>query len=328
MRKSLIASILAAGGVALGFSPAGAQTVNPPWIMPIEAAAPTQDAWSDFAYQSFIALNWPATGTYRGAPDEDKTLGAVGLDGQLLPTVWQTYRTRADIFLQDGASPAPWNSAAGVSCGNGTLEVFRETPAQPSGVLKAARYGDHTFGSDLNQAGFPFPDAAGVEGLRGALTDQQGFYVRYDVMMNEAEFNYLLRTGYYGSARQVADNKANAFDLSFPINNQSPDVHDLPAYAQQGVVEIKASWRRLGTSDDDTRYYHMQAFTLDGAGECQGPFTFGLVGFHILRLNSFDKNDLVLGDLRAGGQCLRQYPVVQPRGNSDAGICRWLPRRR
>lgn len=306
MRKSIIASILAAGSAALAVATAGAQTVNPPWIMPIEAAAPTQDAWNDFAYQSLIALNWPATGTYRGEPDADKKLGAVGSDGQLLPTVWQTYRTRADIFLQDGVSPAPWNSSpGGPSCGDGTSPIFWETPAKPSGVLKASKYGDHAFGSDLNQAGFPYPTSQGIEGLRGALTDQRGYYVRYDVMMNQAEFNYLLRTGYYGSAKQAADNKANRFNSTFPTDNNSPDVKGLPRYAQQGVVEIKASWRRLGPGDDKKRYYNMQAYTLDGAGTCQGPFAFGLVGFHILRLTpstkttwfwaTFEQVDNILG---------------------------------
>ena len=59
---------------------------------------------------------------------------------------------------------------------------------------------------------------------------------------------------------------------------------DLPDWARQGAVEIKASWRILDKAKDiPGRYFTTRAAFLKPNGEVSAPLTLGLVGLHILR---------------------------------------------
>lgn len=76
-----------------------------------------------FAWNSFIALNWPAVvpdtanGFQRGFPDTTKSFAAAGPDDLL---VWETLKEKREIFLADpftgkitsNPMPKPWNSAS------------------------------------------------------------------------------------------------------------------------------------------------------------------------------------------------------------------------
>ncbi|HEC84751.1 MAG TPA: hypothetical protein ENI48_05865, partial [Thioploca sp.] len=83
---------------------------NGPWIMPGDVkntTKATQVDYNDFAYQSFIALNWPAKqgeGSNRGEPDTTKKLGAQG------PVVWMTYKRPSEVFLENAKTPNGWNA--------------------------------------------------------------------------------------------------------------------------------------------------------------------------------------------------------------------------
>ena len=57
-----------------------------------------------FAWQAFVALNWPATSD--GTPDRDKTIA-----DSRAPRVWMGWRTNESVYLPDGSMPAPWDPA-------------------------------------------------------------------------------------------------------------------------------------------------------------------------------------------------------------------------
>ena len=55
----------------------------------------TQEDVNAFAWQSFVALNWPALAGSRGSPDPDKIIGQPGA------VVWETWKTPGEIFYPD-----------------------------------------------------------------------------------------------------------------------------------------------------------------------------------------------------------------------------------
>lgn len=87
------------------------------WTVPVDVSNPTnpsQNDWFNLAWQTFIAINWPAVAptpsTNLGQPDTTKTIGAVASNGAMIPTVWVTYRGLSTIMLAKGKDPGPWNS--------------------------------------------------------------------------------------------------------------------------------------------------------------------------------------------------------------------------
>src|ERR1700688_1806754 len=87
--------------------------VVPDRIDDVAPIAPERDpipTFANFAWRAFIALNWPgfANPEQRGEVDRAKTLGDAG------PRVWETWKSRHEVFQQDEAGyarvPAPWNS--------------------------------------------------------------------------------------------------------------------------------------------------------------------------------------------------------------------------
>jgi hypothetical protein len=61
----------------------------------------------EYAWRLFVALNWPADGEAR-APDRSARLGADR------PTVWESWMSAGNVFLEDGADPGPWLPRAAV----------------------------------------------------------------------------------------------------------------------------------------------------------------------------------------------------------------------
>jgi hypothetical protein len=146
---------------------------------------------------------------------------------------------------------------------------------------------------DVNQAGFPQSQKLSI---RGPVADQTLNYLRYEIRFNRSEFEYFNTTQYYDKSKQttaVTNTKLNAVKpppvplkspvYEFPPKGNEPFVQNLPPYAQQGTIELKAAWRILGPNDVIDRYYHIPAYIDSGGGVCKLQ-TVGLIGLHILRL--------------------------------------------
>jgi hypothetical protein len=97
---SIVAALLAASpalpAVAGPATPAPAVAVTPalPSDIPGGAPAASLQAASLFAWQEFIALNWPAKAGQRDVPDLTRRFGAATSG----PLVWHTYRSKVEIF--------------------------------------------------------------------------------------------------------------------------------------------------------------------------------------------------------------------------------------
>ena len=135
---------------------------------PDDAPDPQADfaAFSDYAWKSFIALNWPAKPDERGVPNPNATLGDPGL------TVWQTFKTTGQVFLPGAADPGPWNS----------------------GPVVANALQHHSKAPDS----LPLPPAI-QQAVGGWLTDVESNPTYYEIAIDQTSYNYVRRQQFYNA---------------------------------------------------------------------------------------------------------------------------------
>jgi hypothetical protein len=211
-------------------------------------------AFANFSWRAFVALAWPALtdAAHRGEPDRARRLADPG------PRVWETFKSRYEVF-QPGpgggaAAPARWASYDG------------RNPCGAGGGNRTKTLNAFSAYSDFNQASF----APGV--FVGPLVAQNRTYTRYEVRINQAEFDSIVAHQWYRRARLPT---AQA-----------------PQRIEVGSIAVKAAWRILTDADLPgvrARYYVVKdaevldvARSLDaGAGVC-GKADVALVGLHIV----------------------------------------------
>jgi hypothetical protein len=208
-----------------------------------------------FAWNSFVALNWPANpATCSG--DTTRSIGASG------PRVWESYLRDSDIFVSAG-SPAAWCA-----------------PTVRQRLAGARPFGSHSKVSAAVAAALP-----GIaEAVGGVLTDQNGRFVRYEIVVNQDEYNYLTAPGNDLWQKSAQQGKT----INFPQGpNDKPSRCGAAPCGPVGAMEIKAAWKVLSVSEIASgRFYTTQGTVFnDGNGSASpgvNPVTLGLVGLHIM----------------------------------------------
>lgn len=247
-----ISIVIAVSGSALAEYPPLA--VSPDSLADVSASA-RPEFFYNYSWRSFIALNWPAQSRLtlndarkvgaasRGLPDRERHFGDT--DG---PRVWMTWKSRYEIFQPMGALPSPWASYEGKNpCGGEGFDKDIVTLSSFSAF------------HDFDQAGFDYFQ------LGSPLVVQNRTYVRYEVRVNETEFNSIVGNKWY-----IAKN----------LPTKAPSVP-----YNIGSTSIKAAWRILTEIDKPyrDRYYVVpdaQVFDVT-SGECIRQDV-ALVGFHIV----------------------------------------------
>ncbi len=203
-----------------------------------------------FSWQAFLALNWPVTAS--GHPLDS-------LSDSTSPRMWSTWRTAASIFLPDGAKPQPWT---------GLPEM------EPTLFRSKAAWRQHPTSANEN-----------FQAFTGPLVDQNGKWVRYEVLVNSEEFAYLTDADnvLYNLEGQVAfsqrTEKPN--EVSFPPDDPGRKIH--------GATEIKLAWKELDPKKDDKSRFFVARVKISPAeplkpGQTELPpreVDAGLVGMHI-----------------------------------------------
>lgn len=237
---------------------------NPPPNATSEQFRPYFD-W--FSWESFIALNWPASGVGRGNPDQPNNPSVFTSMTNTTPVTWGTYKANWELFDQYDKRPTPWNDYnspyAPALC-----PQAKQTDKQLLMVTK----GDTEL-SDVNQA-FSFP-----------LVDQSSNYVYFEVRYNEQQYNWI----------RGADNTPATW-LYLMKNLPPGTVVSLPPNPQNPAdsIMIKAAWRSLGGTQNSSglqdklrkRYYTVNAWVYNSQTQQCTQQLMGLVGFHIAQKTS------------------------------------------
>ena len=230
---------------------------------------PSQKDFDCFSWQSLVALSWAAADGVNGVPDETIPFGEKG-DRDLV--VWQTFKGWESIFPQND-DPDP--------CGCDTTELeCRQT------CWNTPLAGGENLYMTSKSGGFL---DAQVEAVPNAwLTDQNGKLTRYEILVNQDEFDFITENQLYNGT----------------IQKTYPNNIDMPAgenFAQVGPMELKAAWKIISETDNPQDYFSTIATIQDTKinpengfpdpngvymtctdsddGICQRPV--GLVGFHI-----------------------------------------------
>jgi hypothetical protein len=170
------------GATASTGSRAGTQSLTPD--LPRDVTQPiTQQAVNAFAWQMFVAVNWPAQPGQRGVADPTRMIGEPG------PTVWLTYKAPEEVFVAPGSTPAGWNVQA----------------QQPPGCNDAS---GHVLVMDSKASDFL---ESTFQAVGGTLADQRDRLARYEIRFDKTSFDYIVGGKLYDAAVQ-----RKARSISFP----------------------------------------------------------------------------------------------------------------
>ncbi len=233
-------------------SPALPYDVNVELVHRLDAEGRIQEAQRQFdilSWQAFLALAWPANPN--GQPARRLTLS-----DNTSPRVWSYWRNIDTIFLPNGATPAAWDAQDNLA-------------ASQSAFRAKAAWRQHTSSADQN-----------FQAFTGPLVDQNGKWVRYEVLVNREEADYLIENELYNLEGQVAfSQRADSNQVEFPVNLR---------HRKHGAIEIKLSWKEMGTNDDRSRFYISRIKVNLAEPAAPGQTTMatreieaGLVGMHI-----------------------------------------------
>lgn len=195
--------------------------------------------FDDYSWRAFIAVVWPGLKDHQGVPDPKQTVDGIG------PRVFETYKSLAEVFHNDGSAPAP-------------LDQYDPPQYNPCGIKTG--YGDMTLGSfskfsNLGQAGFGT--------LLGPLVAQNTTYVRYLTGFNNKEFQQILKKKWYLRSNLPKSPQSITFD--------------------NGALDVKSAWIDMRGIAHPDRYHVRTAHVLDPVtGKCTD-LEVGLVGLHIVQ---------------------------------------------
>lgn len=327
---TLFSRALASGLMLLGASAHAepvAITVSPNVPTDIPGGAPQASlaAAAAFAWQEFIALNWPARAGQRDVPDLNLPFGSPGG-----PLVWQTYRSKVEIFPGNGSAsvgPPGYSPSGAPSYGYNTAPSYNyaiPVPACPgqAAVPQPAWINlDEITQIGLNQMFAGTLPSAPVNG------NSQPQLVRFLAKANQAQYAYVAANQYWYSnaaLRQAAQNFFNA------VRQTPPTFPGSRVAFPKGTIEVKSAWRKLAPGEDPARF-HRQAvrfYERKGANNslCYFEDQWAMVALHIIQKTpsapnfiyaTFEQSDNIL--LADGsrvedqdGVIVRRPPVSSP----------------
>jgi hypothetical protein len=252
-RTKFGAAIAVCALAALGYSGFGGSasaddaSLSPDMPVDVQASNPigNYEDYNLYSWLMFIALNWPVGGN--GQADGSITIGQNGDNA----TVWGTWMEDYQILVADGEVPPAWGTRRALPA------VCQNLNAQttPSHIVRHTSKAGAVV-SQSNQA------------QSGPLIDQNGTYVRYEILFNEVMYDYIMQNKLYTLAGISAIS-----EIDFP--------EGALATGAQGATELKVSWKVLGKGDDPNRFHVANSYVYDAAADTCAIETLGLVGFHI-----------------------------------------------
>jgi hypothetical protein len=350
--------VLAAAGATLGLT--GMSAAQQPVPCPLQKAlekngvvyldcpAPpdtipvAQPDWDYFAWNSFIALNWPALEVVpnraRGVPDLKREF-ATAANSDL--AVWETFKEKREVFNQpQTAGQLIWYSPIDYGTPRkGGVSVTGRVFHQNSGASTPPNGLDETVEVQSQSLETTYPDGKPNPVVkaeppvvtprvwRGQPSAKNP--IVYEVKLNYDYFNYVVTKGFNvdnTDKNNPVSMAAMAANIHLPIRTSShqgaggpnPAVVDyraadafgrfklinyiynsglklpIPLPPQQGSIQVKAAWLKLGganakPSDYPTWHTAIAVNYIDNPKDPKGPpipsepTLFGLVGMHIIQ---------------------------------------------
>jgi len=236
-------------------------------MLGVGGAIGLQPLIDEFAWNTFIALNWPVPTplVVHGIPDRFNAIGgflystgdfAKPTELPMGPMVWQTFKDTHAIYLDPPTRPTAYDVSDPIppSC----LSGAQASPGTPVLVM-TSKFSD-VIGSDR-------------QADTNRLVDQNGENVWYEVRLNRTYYDYIVANGFYDSRKQEGKT------VSFPSASNQTGL--IP------VIKVKAAWKVMGMKgskqpDDPKKFYTTNALLIDPVTKKCEPRLMGLVGLHIV----------------------------------------------
>ncbi|NET00508.1 MAG: hypothetical protein F6K61_08005 [Sphaerospermopsis sp. SIO1G1] len=183
-----------------------------------------QEIFDRFAWNEFVAINWPLE------------------DGTPLPKItdkgtpqWLTWHESLQVFRPDGSDPqentprlCPQNSDKWGNKRGNKRELYLTSSVFSNTV-------NSDIADEVNQA-FTTP-----------LYDQNGKEVRYEIFLNDEEYDYIVENKLYNLDGQIEYSQKYHAPVNFPSGDYNT--------GELGAIEIKLAWKELSADDIESRFY-------------------------------------------------------------------------
>lgn len=283
-----------AGAIAGPAAPAIGHEIPPDITTPGGAPAASLAEASRFAWEEFIAMNWPGAAGKRGVADS-----AARLDAADRPRVWETWRNRVEAY--PGIGSPTGGDGAGAAYGFDREPRYIYDPDKvhtPSGQTPGTTIAcaDSVANSAVPWHNLDEPDHGDTQSGLSPETPYPAQQVLLESKVNREHYVYIASRGWYGDApmriakRRTGELIRQTGTAPPAAAADAPDDHQLISFPN-GAMELKAAWRRLGSLDDPAhfitgrvRYYERMPDgnichhdSKGGAGD-----TWGLVAMHVM----------------------------------------------
>jgi hypothetical protein len=284
--------------------PAVPSELNPPFDAgpPSSGGAPeaTPEQAAAFAWQEFIALNWPA-GPQEGQPGQRDTPSSTCRFGDPSPDcgllVWETFRHKVEIFPGNGnpfqvVPPPGYPGPAGdMSFGYDALPVYNYS--SPIAACDPAQAGDPAPWINLDETDQITLASmyAGVVEPSSSPGNSSPQLIRFLAKANRTLYTYVAENSSATDADKqwwfaIPADVVAATKAYLAQNQKSPDPGSSSMVSlPNGTIEIKAGWRPLNVPEIKSGRFHTQTVRFyegPGGAHCYRDATWGLVALHII----------------------------------------------
>lgn len=247
--------------------------------------SPTLSQAAAFAWQEFIALNWPAVpqsgkAGQRDTPDPTQLFGSPTYTG---PLTWQTFRAKVEIFnaAKAGGSAPPGYNPTAPSYGYDALPQYAySTPIPP--------YGTPTPGTppwiNLDEN-----DEIGVNRMYAGVSASAGFpapQVLFAAKANRAEYAYVAKNQWFLKSKVQPVQNATMSYLSRTKTSPPPGGSTYVSLPNN-AIELKMAFRPLTPAEVASGRFHQQTVRYYRANAQGQPSyvdtTMGLLALHIIQ---------------------------------------------
>jgi len=280
--------------------------INPNPVYGVPPYSP-ETAFGTFAWQTFVALNWPAA--CDGSPLKDKKIG----EASKAPRVWEFYKFPEDVFNPNGEPPNPPSvippPCPGADASTQQVKYPRftefESNQTPEEIKQweSSEYKKDNPNQDWLRI-LPNSKSADIllEGFK-PLVDRQGNYILNEIRMNPVEVAQIVKNKWYDAANfKDFNNKDNLFTLicsDLKPNGTYPErIFDKVPCSDNdsvGTIELKAAWMVLPDSVPDeihskyyttTRTFYVETPESVDREKTKVTVPVALVGLHVVQKTS------------------------------------------
>jgi hypothetical protein len=246
---------------------------------------------SAFAWEEFIALNWPAgpqTGQQgqRGTASTQYRFGDPSYSG---PTVWQTFRGKVEIFPGQGNPPGyPGVGNNDASFGYDALPQYNYNPMSATVSACDPRQANDAVPwinlDEIDQISLDYM-YAGVVNPVSSPGNNQPQLIRFMAKASRLEYAYVAQNKWWKvvPASIIKNTRDYLATKQYSPPAGSSQYVSLP----DGTIEIKAAWRPLNPSELSSGRFQTQTVRFyERTGSityCYRDATWGLIALHIIQ---------------------------------------------